>query len=227
MGEAIPPEPYYRRHCGITFKAHEPAYEHVLGKLKLPQNDKVCNFVLGGVHCLDLSGQQFISFCQKIHPNPNDRHIILDKNLKPLLQDGRRNKISDVLQADLTSLPLLDRSVDLVFLDHTLNFMTDNDVRKACQQLSRIIQPEGLVLATLSMPALPFITSFWESRVNRAKTYLRSFDRIISLMSPLKPVIIASAETDSDKNFGLIALTSKESHLPAHQGDPFSYLLST
>lgn len=201
----------YYRYCNPdSLRATAHLYERVIDGVVSPDNgvippDRPLTFVLGGFYPFNRTPETFQALCKKLHPNPKDKHIFLDKNEYPLRRLNPRFHRQRV-QADLTFSPFPKGSIDFLILDSTINFMDDCSVVKLGGQASEVLSPTGLMLITRKPPMIPFferLLSRWE---NRTKTYIRSDKELMGLLSALRTVWLGE-----DDNYQLFVFSRNDS----------------
>jgi len=155
---------------------------------------KTLNLVLGGFSPHTQTAPSFIRSCYRLRPDCQDRFFLLDLNKQPLRKahfNFGSQKDINLVQADLTKLPFTNQSLDLIFLDGTAMFMTDEQVGSFAQEAKRTLTEYGLVISFSRSPfseyTVPF-NNFKDRLVNRVPIYHRSERRYRDLLSPLKIV---------------------------------------
>jgi len=113
--------------------------------------DQPKRFVLGGFHPYNGTPEDFKRFCCELHLNPKDMHIYLDMNRLPLESIERRFGEYRI-QALIESLPFNDSSVDFLFLDFTVDYMNDEQLKRLSQCSSVSLSPNGLMFITKTWP---------------------------------------------------------------------------
>jgi len=189
-------EEYYQERP-ISFGASNEAYllafrglREILEGFLPPENP--ATFVLGGFHPIYGTPQSFKEFCEEIHPNPNDRHIFLDMNRYPLESLGPQYPLR--VQARLEDMPFADDSVDVFFLDYTLEFMSDPKVRKFAREAAKCLKRNGVLVCSVSVPIVPELSpmSRYFGRIkNRVQTFPRSEEQIGKLLDPFLRVVLS------------------------------------
>lgn len=180
------------------------------------------NFVLGGFHPYSDSASSFMKFCHRIHSNPWDRHILLDQSCFPLKVTNVNS--SAKIQARLEDLPFTESSIDYIFLDCTMDFMEPRQIEKFAAGISRVLKPDGLVLAMMKDPWLGSWGNIWGGLRNHVPTYLYSIRHLRQITSPsLKLVLEATNDTGFFHNFHLRAFARHDSKIPKHDGQPYIY----
>lgn len=177
-------------------------------------------FLLGGFHHLNSTIKDFLNFCGSIHPHQENRYLFLDMCREPLLGLKKCQPYSLSTQASLAALPFRDSSLDLLFLDFTLDFMTDRQVSDFAISATSVLSPDGLVIAALAdldreKFKADLLADFSGKRsltpINLyVKRYFRYPQNIISLLDPLKPIF-----WNRNHNFNLLVLSHPDSQFPA------------
>lgn len=182
-----------------------------------PDDNKT--FVLGGFNPYVQSHAQFLQFASKMHPNPHDRHIFLDMNRPPLTLIDTKDFPYKV-QANLQNLPLQPESLDFLFLDFTLLFMTDNQVTNLAASANSALKKNGIIMATAPFPLITWFYAIdnclenYMFRTNKVHINNRPPERIMHLMNPLKPVLWIQKKCD------LLIFSKPDSDLDRFTGDP-------
>ena len=221
---------YYENNEIIPFGAHRLIYTAALDRLSLANPDllaikKPKNFLLGGFHPQNGSLKDFIDLCLELHSNPDDLYLAMDMNTEPLKQIAK-NPGTLGIRARLESLPLASASVDVAFLDGTLDLINPKQAQLFFSRCQEILRPEGLVLATISDPLSPFLYNAYYTFETGARYQARSLKETLSLVSSsLKPVLVAEAESSvpSSASHTLIVFSKLGSLYPK---DFNSYVLS-
>lgn len=180
---------YYER-VPISFGDQLAAYNAAIAFIrancdKILDPQKNLSFILGGFHPLSTTAQNFLDFCHQIHPNPNDKYILLDINSEPfkknLPKDGWK------IQARLEELPFSKESIDFIFLDFTLDFMKKSQVRKFVKVASWCLRSNGLLIVSVNEPLIGDhfspLSRIIFSFQNRVPTFPRSSKQVIKLLS--------------------------------------------
>lgn len=167
---------YYQNKC-ISFEEQAQGYKKLVTACanqnpSLLDQRKPKVFVLGGFFPTNGTPEQFRDFCQQIHPNPNDRHILLDMNRYPLeTVDDSTPK----LQANIAALPFKRNSLDVIVLDFTTHFMRDEEVELLALDAKRTLKPNGLVLSAIpSRKPLDLLDFFDDRPRGWVPTYFRT-----------------------------------------------------
>ena len=212
--------------------AYQRALEHMLGEnptILDPSQPRL--FVLGGFHPYNGTPQAFIEFCQRNHPNPDDTHVFLDINSQPL-EALNPQRYPNRIQ---TGVENLDRhfkpeSIDLLFMDCTLNFMNPDQARQFAQTASRTLSKNGLVLATIrSRKRDSLLNWFMKDKVLTStrygmKVFYYSDEQAKALITGhLKLSLIADFKPDLGTSNTLLALSRPDSPFSTHQGYPYYF----
>ncbi len=91
----------------------------------------------------------------------------------------RQRGLHNVVQSDVGALPFSDASFDAVICSSVLYHQWIKDVRKALQELRRVLRPGGLLLVNL--PAYEFLHSAHDDAVLTARRFTRK--EVRSLLS--------------------------------------------
>lgn len=133
--------------------------------------------MLGGFHPGNGTPAQFESFCDSLYPHRKTVFYYLDKNeqaFQSFPADVRRIPIIARLENMPKSLPPLD----LIFLDFTTNFMNDMQIQQCALSVARVLDRNGVVLATTVGPHL---VGFWDDSLDggrgRPKTMIQEYFR--------------------------------------------------
>ena|SRR3989344_3371920 len=203
---------YYTSAFVRPFGNHTELYESSLIKemfqnpnLLDPSNAKV--FVLGGFHAYNDTVDDFKEFCQKMHNNPDDKHIYLDMNRLPLSSIRARSQKYRT-QALLENLPFKNGSIDFLFADCTTDFMDNAQVQQFSKSSAETLSDNGLILiAKIYPPGL-------ERQQNLHPTlplYPRNIQDVQELMDDLKLVGFNYGYSSSVATFA-----RKDSIFPEH-----------
>lgn len=175
--------------------------------------------LLGGFHAYSHTSAAFPALCRRLHPHPEDRLILFDMNEEPLKTPAPYPKI----RGRLEELPFSDGSLDLIILDHTLDFMNDQQVRSFAGETRRVLSPEGVVLAAFHdglFSGNRIINTL--QRVHRSSSHRVSYyPRSLNMISALVTGLIINLE-GVGKCFRLLALSQPQSPYPVFTGDPFA-----
>lgn len=173
---------YYQSQC-TPFAEQTSGYRRVIGKLKegnpkFLDPKKPQRFVLGGFFPTNGSGEQFIEFCQEIHPNPADTFIFLDMNRRPLESAPRPTKV----QALLERPPFRRETIDALFLDYTLYLMNDEQVWNSnISALNYLTRGGAILAATPARPPLAPLDFFDDRPTGWVPSYFRSPSDVMHL----------------------------------------------
>ncbi len=184
-----------------------------LGKEKI-------NALLGGFHAFSGTASGFSDFCRYLHPNPQNNLILMDMNDEPMGTFSSHHKV----QGRLEELPFSDSSLDLIVLDHTLDFMDDEQTKKFFREVERTLTPEGLVLATIhgnimiNQPLVNRLRNKYRSLTHRVSYYARSPKVLTGLLDNLQVNLEGAG-----KRFHLFAFSQFQSPYPAHEGSPYAF----
>jgi hypothetical protein len=232
---------YYQPREVESFGEHMYAYKRAIHRLSNASPDLLSSsqsktFVLGGIYPHNSTKFDFLKLAEDIHPRDQgvaDRHIILDINFEPLALAREHlamiGKHPEFLQADLTNLPFVN-AVDFLFVDHTLSFMSDLQLNKFGESVSRSLTKNGVALVVNSEPGLSRrVSQLLRSRANRTKISTRRTSDIISrVVDTLKPVIVAGCDYPGVQkgDFTLAAFSRHDSVYDPHKGAPLAYYQS-
>jgi hypothetical protein len=160
---------YYQTPLVICFEEqaefYEPAFKGILDQ----RPNRTITTLLGGFHPANGTVEQFLEFCRTNHPNPEDRHLLLDMNDTPLSQVPKMPQVSGI-QAKLDQLPLRPDSVDFAFLDFTFDFMRDHQVQDFMRGMSQILSRDGAIFT-------------WGQSPTRDQLFIDFYDRL-----PTRPI---------------------------------------
>lgn len=217
----------YHKTAVFSFGEQQHTYYGAINNLarKKPEiisPDRPLTFVLGGFHPYSDTADSFMEFCTRIHPHPQDRHILLDQSALPL--NTTTVTPSAKIQARLENLPLAGNSVDYIFLDNTLDYMDPGQVQRFTINISQVLKPDGLVLAMMKSPLLLSWGRVWGSLRSRVPVHLYSARHLKQITSPsLNLVLEAINDTGFLKNFCLRVFARRDSSFPEHQGESYIY----
>lgn len=212
---------YYEYGSIISFGEHSSVYKEALNSLaeidtNLLDPNTPKNIVLGGFHGKK-AASEFKELCLELFPK--SRQVYMDMNRRPfapLYSEDFPNKI----QARLQELPFKPQSVDLMFLDFTLSFMTPEVIKNFFNEAQNALTPSGLVLATYNDP---HNLNIWErarkevvDSLFNISTHLHKRTSLYDLSKPLKPILHKEFKWRSDSSFdsSLVVLARPLSKIP-------------
>lgn len=163
-------------HFGQSENDYEKAMRDLSEGSNLLDPNSPKTFLLGGFVPFNGTPESFEKFCKKMHPNPQDKHIYLDINSQPFANPTARPGV----QASLENLPFKENSVDFIFLDGTVDFMSDEAVRGFAQNAARVLSPRGLILMVKSDPKE---TRFIQEKLPSVSRFPRTNKEIVSLLT--------------------------------------------
>lgn len=224
---------YYERVNPVSFGDQAFAYRRAMAYLarqnpsiQAPTEPKT--FILGGFHPNTDTPESFITFAQSIHPNPNDRHLLLDQNPEPLQSRNNPEQYPNRLIAALEASPFGPSSIDFLVLDGTLNFMNADQVRQFAEGASNFLSRDGLILATIkdvpNNPLYRLQTQFLLTAANRVNQHPHTNENLAYLtQGKLKPVLYADFKVGFKHMRSIVTFSRIDSHFQQHSGDPFFY----
>lgn len=219
-------EEYYGvEEVGSSLVNHEKAYYRALQYLSdkvpfLTDRSQPVNAVLGGFNPRSGIVDKFNEFVQNIHPHSDNKAVFLDMNSRPFELIAHPEESPHKIRARLENLPLQPNSVDLMILDHTLEFMKDDAVKSAGDEIDHALNPNGLLLATIDLPKISsFLDSFVHSKANKLPIHIRDEKKAVKLLAPLVPVLIAEYNSGPVMDAAIIVMGKKNSQYPRFQED--------
>lgn len=200
---------------GGQLHAYRKVAENIFPEV-LDQNSPL-TWVLGGCYPHNGSAQDFMQFCRSTHPHPSDRHILLDMNSYPLAYKGNPDGLKKV-QARLEDLPFLAQSIDVLFLDLTLNYLNGEQVRSFVEGVSSVLHPNGLIVATSDNLIFPFLRRLFNLHRIEVPQYYHPLKRLKQLASPhLKIVFNGDFDVNPWRFFSIRVLARAEHPLPEYK----------
>jgi hypothetical protein len=199
---------YYRPETRpILLKDNLPFYKKAIDRLRVSPkflpHSQIQTFALAGFYP-DPSAdtpKNFVNFCQSIHPHSSDRYLVFDMNSEPFLRYPRQNMVNlpntVFTQARFEALPVPKHSVDIILADYTINFMSPQQVGQLSRSLKNALSPNGLLLAMVSDPAIPFIESITKTRHHRVKYHVWNPTSLAAALTDLKPVFSSNCGSNS------------------------------
>jgi hypothetical protein len=184
---------------------------------------KTLNLVLGGLSPYTKTTRSFIGYCQNLRPEQEDNFFLVDANRQPLREIYLGSEFQgniNLVQADLTSLPFDNKSVDLIFLDGTAMFMDDNRVGRFAKEANRTLTKNGLIVSFSSEPLSKYtipLENLKDRLINHVPIYHRPKNKQRLLLNPLKVVSCFDCE-------GYLAIVAgkKDNPLPEFSGQPYA-----
>lgn len=140
---------YYKlkvSHFGERDKSYRRALNYLVQQTPdflSPRDGKT--FLLGGFHPSRGTPQDFIDFCRNLHPNPKDKHLFIDINYQPVRM-LRKEFTKFRVQAALENLPFSEGSIDMIFLDGTATYMSNEALNSFSQGADKVLSENGVVL---------------------------------------------------------------------------------
>ena len=175
--------------------------------------------LLGGFHPGNNTIEAFLEFCKQLHPIEKDAHLVMDMNKYPLVSVISK-ELDGKIQGRLEEMPFMEKALDLAIFDYTLDFMDDSKVTKFSKEINYSLSENGLLVATIANCLFPSFGKLYGGHVNGVPYYPRTIRGITQRLEDLKPVLIAECE---DCRFNLLVFSRKESFIPKHKGEPFSF----
>ena len=189
----------------------ERSYLQAVENLQLPSlNEKTpLTFVLGGFFPHPHVPKYFEKFCRQIRKNSGvkDHYIFLDMNTNPfqdIVWDGQSR-----VQAELDRLPFTSSSIDFLFMDFTIDFMSDEKIRTFAEDVSQALTKTGLIIACWTETDIVLHKDF-DCFTGIVDNSGRTFEEIEDLLNPLK---IISYRND---DFSFFIATRKDSPWPPY-----------
>ena len=180
--------------------------------------------VLGGFSPNSPAAAAFINYCAEFRPGREDEVYLLDFNRQPFraayLPQLPKEKFLYWVQADLTKMPFTDNSLDLIFLDSTSTFMSDEQLSCFNQEAARTLTETGLVISFFPEPFPAFLLTLHQIRscaVNRTRVYCRTAKDYLDGLKQLKLVWHLQ-----DGAYNALFLGKQNSPYPAFFGSPYS-----
>ena len=180
--------------------------------------------VLGGFSPNSPTAAAFINYCAEFRPDREDEVYLLDFNRQPFraahLPPLPKEKSLYRVQADLTKMPFADQSLDLIFLDSTSTFMSDDQLHQFDQEAARTLTETGLVISFFPEPFLAFLPTLHQIRscaVNRTRVYCRTAKDYLDGLKQLKLIWHLQ-----DGAHNALVLSKKSSHYEKFSGNPYS-----
>lgn len=175
--------------------------------------------LLGGFHTHSATAPVFPTFCYHLHPNLNNKLIYFDMNQEPLCTSSSPMRV----RGRLEELPFSDQSIDLMVLDHTLDFMDNRQVSSFAKETQRVLTPEGIVLAAIhdglfTKYRLPnTIQRIYRTLSHHVNYYPRSAEMVSELFNDMTVNLEGGG-----KRFCLLAFSRPQSPYPVFHGDPYA-----
>lgn len=212
---------YYKRERGSSFAGKKEVYERAVDYLKRQAPEAFPagspqNFVLGGFRPDSANQATFTQICRTINPNPNSKYILLDLNRQPLV-DRRSRAYPYKVQAALENLPFAPDSIDLIFLDFTLNFMTKKQMASFAKDAGQSLKPNGLIIAIHDGVSLSALWELLSRKRHAVPQYTHPTKHIEEAFKELQTVLKAQIKVAFD-TYDLIAFSKKGSSVPKFEG---------
>ena len=204
-------ERYYQNKDIIAFGTS--GYDMVLRYLQrqnpqmLPVNDPK-RFLLAGAHPENGTRDEFVRFCQQIHNNPCDVHIIADMNTRPLIQFEKVICCEGGVRCKLEELPFAPNSFDFIFADYTTDYFTDQQLAHFASCSSEVLTDNGLLMCYIAAPIFPPLDNMRKLIGYGVMTHERSLNSFLRLTRPhLKTTLITEASNGGFCKVELVVLS--------------------
>ena len=186
---------------GASFKKRAERYLSIISFLRIKNPD-----FLNRVNPTIIQGGFFKSsvcvfreFCAEIAPNSRIFHLDVRKDAFPDVSGE-----SNFIKADLRELPFRGESVDILFMDLVLDYISNQGLREIAAEARRVLTGEGIVLGSLlplkhflTPPAFPF--------------YPRDYNDLCRIMSGFIPVFL---EKNNPHHSDIFAFAKSGSKFP-------------
>lgn len=222
-------EEYYKDHVAtLSFRDHEEGYRraiHYLLRHGSITEDK-SNFVLGGFFPQEMTFGAFVNFCRDTFGEPSHDLIAMDMNRIPL-EYGREHQTPGVrlVQGDITRFPFGPATIDVIFLDCTVEFLSPEALQKLSQCLAIALKPQGLVLNAFHPVLLRPFERLIATNRHRVKHYSYSAGRVKGLLgSSLRMCYegdCKSSGTMCPITYDIQGYCREEARYPLFTGAPF------
>lgn len=189
----------------LTFGKQSEIYQEAINR-SIQKDSKIFDLkspkkiVLGGFHNTR-SVVEFKELCKEIFPNR--QYYLLDMNKRPLA-NLNPNDSDKRVQARLENLPFKPGSIDIIFLDFTLTFMSPSQTKKFFKDARQLLATSGLILTTYHDPHSTEITNRKLLKNCYKELGISTYDytptELSKLAEPLKQVFYREFETKSPTN---------------------------
>lgn len=142
-------------------------------------------FLLAGFHPNNGTPNEFLSIAIKLHSHVDDVHIFMDRSEASLRGAPNVRSVRRVLST-LEQMDFEPGSLDLVFVDFTTDFMSDEQVRAFADRASKQLSPQGVIFLGKKY------AEAWRIMLGRnsdfPEVHPRSTHQMKGLMDELKPI---------------------------------------
>lgn len=220
-------ESYFeQQHIPNLFAGQLPYYQAELNELlrdksnTLRTKDEKGLYVLGGFFPSESNVQAIHTLAEMIDPSSTERVHYMDMNPAPLKvltpeQQARFHQID--LRQIATEFGA--GKIDLITLDHIIQFLDDDGAEEFFRVLSTALSPEGVALMTTTNPSWTWLESIIRSKDMGVKVYPRKREKREQMIQKhLKIVSGAIYTLEGIQDACLYTLARQDSPYPAHSG---------
>src|SRR3989344_2540040 len=202
---------YYYGQKPRSFGEHSGYYEHIIRTMasrypSILDISQIKTLVLGGFHPFNGTPEDFKNFCFRIHPNPSI--IYLDMNRLPLEAASGGHAV----QARVEYLPFQPSVIDFLFLDFTVDYMNDEELKRLSHSSSVSLSPNGLMIIAKTFP--PGLKKMQRDHP-QLTLHPRYISELITTMANLKLVMLSIGYDSS-----LVIMAREDSPFEPHTPSP-------